>query len=112
MDITWIKVPKSPKMSITFRFTNDSILYQLSADAARACSGPEFAFVPSNVWYPIEGTFEVLSCIVGDWVYLKPVKKYDVSEFENIFGFYGHCCNFDPEKVTRVMASHCYISYR
>lgn len=103
---------KRSKMSATFSFKRESILHQLSPDAARACSGPEFDFVPSNVCNLIEGTWEVLSCIVDGWVYLKPVKAYDVAEFENIFGFYGHCCNFDPEKITKVLASHCHIRYK
>jgi len=35
-------------------------------------------------------------------ILIKPIKKYENYEFEQIFGFSGHCQNWDSEKIVSI----------
>lgn len=93
------------EMVYKFRFNNGAKTRVLSESEASVCK--DYDFTEALLESPFDGTFEILACVKDGIVYIKPVKKYDISEFESLFGFYGHCCNFDTTKISKFYLSDC-----
>lgn len=95
-------------MVYVFQFHNGAKSRVLSESEASVCK--DYVFTNAVLRSPFDGDFKILACVKSDIVYVKPLYKYDVSEFESLFGFYGHCCNFDTNKISKFYLSDCFVS--
>ena len=46
--------------------------------------------------------FKVLVCMNKNGLFMKPKKTYEITEFEEMFNFHGHCGDYDENKVIKV----------
>ena len=46
--------------------------------------------------------FLVLVCMNEYGLFMKPIKPYEMSEFEEMFNLHGHCSDYDENKVIKV----------
>lgn len=81
-----------------------AVVHRLSAPEKDVCNDCTFQ---KAILGTHDGERDVSACEKDNRVYIKPIRKYEETFFERMFGFGLHCEGFNTDVICYFDLSHC-----